>query len=104
MSRATSFASVTQQVSLSLGVALGALILQARAGFAGEATITQFDFALAFWIVAAISAISVASFLRLPTGAGERNGRNLAPALPLSPLRQAPRTRTRKQPSRDRLC
>ncbi len=71
MSRATSFASVSQQVSLSLGVALGALILQGSRGFRGETAITQSDFALAFWIVAAISALSVLSFLRLPAGAGE---------------------------------
>jgi EmrB/QacA subfamily drug resistance transporter len=71
MSRATSFASVAQQVSLSLGVAFGALILQGARGFRGETAITQSDFALAFWIVSAISALSVISFLRLPAGAGE---------------------------------
>ncbi len=71
MSRATSFASVAQQVSLSLGVALGALILQGARGVRAETAITQSDFALAFWIVAAISALSVVSFLRLPIGAGE---------------------------------
>ncbi len=71
MSRATSFASVSQQVSLSLGVALGALILQGARGFRGGTAITQSDFALAFWIVSAISAISVVSFLRLPLGAGQ---------------------------------
>jgi hypothetical protein len=32
--------------------------------------LTQADFALAFWVVAAIGAISVISFLRLPKGAG----------------------------------
>ncbi len=71
MSRATSFASVAQQVSLSLGVALGALILQGARNLHGETTIAQDDFAIAFWIVAAISALSVLSFLRLPIGAGE---------------------------------
>jgi EmrB/QacA subfamily drug resistance transporter len=70
MSHATSFASVAQQISLSIGVALGALILQAARGVHGEAQITQADFSLAFWIVGAISAISVISFLRLPLGAG----------------------------------
>jgi EmrB/QacA subfamily drug resistance transporter len=70
MSRATSFASVVQQVALSLGVAIGALILQAARGIRGEAQLTQMDFAIAFWIVAAIGAISVLSFLRLPEGAG----------------------------------
>ncbi len=71
MSRATSFASVAQQVSLSLGVAIGALILQAAQAWRGETHIAQADFAIAFWIVAAIGAVSVISFLRLPKGAGE---------------------------------
>jgi EmrB/QacA subfamily drug resistance transporter len=71
MSRATSFASMAQQVSLSLGVAIGALILQAAQALRGETQITQPDFAIAFWIVAAIGALSVLSFLRLPKGAGE---------------------------------
>ncbi|MGO8778640.1 MAG: MFS transporter [Rhodomicrobium sp.] len=71
MSRATSFASMAQQVSLSLGVAIGALILQAAQAFRGEAHIAQPDFAIAFWIVAGIGALSVISFLRLPKGAGE---------------------------------
>ena len=57
-------------MSLSLGVAIGALILQASRGMRGEAQLTQMDFAIAFWIVAAIGAISVISFLRLPEGAG----------------------------------
>jgi EmrB/QacA subfamily drug resistance transporter len=70
MSRATSFASVAQQVALSLGVAIGALVLQGARGMRGEMTVTQADFALAFWVVAAIGAISVISFLRLPQGAG----------------------------------
>ncbi len=70
MSRATSFASVAQQVSLSVGVALGALILQAARGARGETQITQSDFSLAFFIVGAISAVSVIWFLRLPLGAG----------------------------------
>jgi EmrB/QacA subfamily drug resistance transporter len=71
MSRATSFASVTQQVALSLGVAIGALILQGAQALRGEAYISQEDFAIAFWIVAAIGALSVISFLRLPQGAGK---------------------------------
>ncbi len=70
MSRATSFASVAQQVSLSLGVAIGALILQIARNMRGEAQLSQGDFALGFWIIAAIGAISVISFLRLPIGAG----------------------------------
>jgi EmrB/QacA subfamily drug resistance transporter len=71
MSRATSFASVAQQVSLSLGVAVGALIVQAARAAHGEAAIMQGDFAIAFWMVAVISALSVVSFTRLPAGAGD---------------------------------
>jgi EmrB/QacA subfamily drug resistance transporter len=70
MSRATSLASVAQQVSLSLGVATGALILQAARGLRGELQLTQTDFAIAFWIIAAIGALSVISFMRLPKTAG----------------------------------
>jgi hypothetical protein len=70
MSRATSFASVMQQVSLSLGVAIGALILQAGQVIQGEMQVSRGDFAAAFWIVAAIGLLSVISFLRLPKGAG----------------------------------
>ncbi len=70
MSHATSFASVAQQVSLSIGVALGALILQAERGLRGEAQISSADFSVAFFIVAAISAISALSFMRLPQDAG----------------------------------
>ncbi len=70
MSRATGFASVTQQVSLSLGVAIGALILQAAQALRGAPDISRGDFAIAFWIAAAIGVLSVISFARLPPGAG----------------------------------
>jgi EmrB/QacA subfamily drug resistance transporter len=70
MSSATSFASVAQQVSMSIGVALGALVMQAARGIRGEDQITLYDFSLAFWIVAAIGTISVFSFMKLPLGAG----------------------------------
>ncbi len=71
MSRATSFASVAQQVSISLGVAIGALIVQAARGIGGSGHVAQMDFAIAFWIVAGIGSISVFWFLRLPQGAGD---------------------------------
>ncbi|WP_127076213.1 DHA2 family efflux MFS transporter permease subunit [Rhodomicrobium lacus] len=70
MSRATSFASVAQQVSLSLGVAIGALVLQASQATRGEPTLTQADFATSFWVVAALSALATVWFWRLPEGAG----------------------------------
>ena len=71
MSRATSFASVAQQVSLSLGRRHRRADPPGCPGCARRAAhFSQADFALAFWIVAAIGAISVLWFLRLPEGAG----------------------------------
>jgi MFS family permease len=70
MSRATSFASVSQQVALSLGVAIAGLILQAARNLSGRGEIALIDFSIAFWIVSAISAISILFFVRLPRSAG----------------------------------
>jgi EmrB/QacA subfamily drug resistance transporter len=78
MSRATSFASVATQVSLSLGVAIAALILQAEQALRAEAHISQGDFAVAFWIVAGIGTLSLVSFTRLPKGAGRELARRAA--------------------------
>jgi len=70
MSRATSFASVAQQLSLSAGVALGALVLEIeRMGRPGANVVAE-DFPLAFILVAAIAASSALVFARLPKGAG----------------------------------
>jgi EmrB/QacA subfamily drug resistance transporter len=70
MSRATSFASVVQQLSLSAGVALGALVLELeRMGRPGGTVVAE-DFPLAFILVAAIAASSALVFARLPKGAG----------------------------------
>ena len=91
MSRATSFASVMQQLALSLGVAFGALILQAARGLRGETAITQSDFAFAFWIMAAISALSVVFFLRLPAGAGEELAKKPGSAAVTAPASVASR-------------
>ncbi len=70
MSRATSFASVVQQLSLSAGVALGALVLELeRMGRPGGTVVAE-DFPLAFILVAAIAASSALVFARLPKSAG----------------------------------
>ena len=70
MSRATSFASVAQQLSMSAGVAVGALVLEfARHGRPHAAVLPE-DFATAFVVVAAISALSAFVFLRMPGTAG----------------------------------
>jgi EmrB/QacA subfamily drug resistance transporter len=70
MSRATSFASVVQQLSQSMGVAIGALVLEIeRMGRPGAQVLAQ-DFPAAFLIVAAIAASSIFIFMRMPQGAG----------------------------------
>jgi MFS family permease len=84
MSRATSFASVGQQLSLSIGVGLGALILHVVVGLRGGEAAVAADFAPAFLIVAAVSALAALVFWRLPADAGaEVSGRQPAPE-PLS--------------------
>jgi EmrB/QacA subfamily drug resistance transporter len=70
MSRATSFASVAQQLSLSTGVAIGAAALEAARALRGGGALQAADFPPAFLVVAAISAIAVTQFLRLAPNAG----------------------------------
>ncbi|GEP01247.1 MFS transporter [Methylobacterium haplocladii] len=70
MSAATSLASVAQQLSLSLGVTIGALALEASASWHGHAGIAAADFAPAFFTVALISAAALLPFLRLAPDAG----------------------------------
>lgn len=71
MSRAVSFASVAQQLSLSLGVAAGAAALQ---GFAllnnGAPVLSHGSFKWAFAAMAAIAASAALAFSRLPKDAG----------------------------------
>ena len=69
MSRAVGFASVAQQLALSVGVAVGAGVVQiAQAGRQGPLTLS--DFHWAFGAVALISASSILVFWRLPSDAG----------------------------------
>ncbi|MFG1247470.1 MFS transporter [Xanthobacter flavus] len=70
MSRATSFASVAQQVSLSFGVAVAGLVLETMRASRGEVGVTQGDFSAAFLVVAALSALSIFFFIPLPKDAG----------------------------------
>jgi MFS family permease len=70
MSRATSFASVAQQLSLSAGVAVGALVLELQRHWRPDATVHSGDFAVAFLVVAVISAASSLIFMRMPKNAG----------------------------------
>jgi len=71
MSAAVSFASVAQQLSLSLGVAAGAGALQGFALFSpGTDVLALGNFKWAFIAMAAISLSAVTAFLRLPADAG----------------------------------
>ena len=70
MSRATSFASVSQQMSGALGVAIAAICIQIiQFGF-GDPTLMTRDLSIAFVLVAAISSLAVLVFLRLAPDAG----------------------------------
>ena len=82
MSQATSFVSAAQQVSLSIGVALAALMLEAVRAGRGDGVITRADFAPAFMLVALTSACSALMFARLPRDAGAAmSGRAMAEAV-----------------------
>jgi EmrB/QacA subfamily drug resistance transporter len=70
-SAATSLVAVGQQLSLSSGVAVGALVVEITMRLNGHAHPTAADFPLAFLVVAAFSAASALIFFRLPTNAGD---------------------------------
>ncbi len=70
MSRATALAAVTQQLSLSAGVALGGATVELVVWSKADAAITAGDFPPAFLLIAAISAASTFIFARLPPDAG----------------------------------
>jgi EmrB/QacA subfamily drug resistance transporter len=79
MGRATALASVAQQLSLSMGVAIGALAVDLTLQFRQQAEITAADFPPAFLLVAVISALAAIVFWRLPPDAGAELA-NRAPA------------------------
>jgi EmrB/QacA subfamily drug resistance transporter len=70
MSRATSLIAVGQQLSISVGVAVGALAVDVTLWWRGHDTIAAADFQPAWLIVAAISALSGLVFWRMPSDAG----------------------------------
>jgi EmrB/QacA subfamily drug resistance transporter len=70
MSRATSLVAVAQQLSLSTGVAIGALAVDLTLWRRGHGTITAADFQPAYITIALISACAFFVFVRLPPDAG----------------------------------
>jgi EmrB/QacA subfamily drug resistance transporter len=79
MSRATSFASVSQQMSGAVGVAVAAMCVEAiQVGF-GDTELMARDLSLAFVLVAIVSSLSVFIFAQLKPDAGAAvSGRMIA--------------------------
>lgn len=71
MSRATAFSSMMQQLSLSAGVALGALMLHLLSA-GTETRPSAWTFSVALGAVGCISILSALSFARLPRDAGRQ--------------------------------
>jgi hypothetical protein len=70
VSRATSLVAVAQQLSQSVGVALGALALETVLRIKGQTGLTAEDFPPAFLLVGLVSASSILLFARMPADAG----------------------------------
>jgi EmrB/QacA subfamily drug resistance transporter len=70
MSRATSLVAMGQQLSQSVGVAIGALALEAILSLRGETHLAAGDFPPAFLLAGLISATSILLFARMPADAG----------------------------------
>ena len=70
MSRATSFASVAQQMSSAVGVAVAAASVELVQFVLGDGTLVARDMAISFGVVALVSLTSVAFFWRLAPDAG----------------------------------
>jgi EmrB/QacA subfamily drug resistance transporter len=71
MSRATSLASVAQQLAISTGVAVGALVVETVLRFQQHPSLSAPDFPPAFVTVAVIAAASALIFAWLPPDAGK---------------------------------
>jgi EmrB/QacA subfamily drug resistance transporter len=79
MSQATALVSVVQQLSLSTGVAVGALVVEITLLSRHSASMEAADFPPAFLVVGAFTAAASLIFLRLPGDAGaELAGRSAA--------------------------
>src|SRR5690606_3836266 len=68
-SQATSIAAVMQQVAVALGIAVAGGLLEISTFVRGEA-LALIDFQIAWFAVAALAAISIVPFVRLPPDAG----------------------------------
>ena len=88
MSRATTMTSVLQQLSLSLGVSIGAMVVEFTI-HARDTTLNADVFWPAFTIVAAIAMLSVLPLLRLQSNAGDEvSGRRPIAPDPVTVMRE----------------
>ncbi len=72
MSRATTLASVNQQLAISAGVALGAFSVETTMLFRHDTELTAGDFGPGFLVVSVLSAMNTYNFMRLPADAGHQ--------------------------------
>lgn len=70
MSRATALVAVAQQLFLSAGVAFAAFLLETTRELRGAETLGAQDFAIAFWAIAGLTALSAAIHWHLAPDAG----------------------------------
>ena len=89
ISRATSLASVAQQLAVSTGVAVGAMAVEFTVRLRGGGPLQAADFRPAFLAVALISALSVLLFVRL----GPEAGAEMAARAPAATEAAEPRPR-----------
>ncbi len=82
MSRATSLVAVAQQLSISTGVAIGALAVDLTLWWRGHTTITAADFQPAFVTIGVIAATATIVFARLPPDAGAELARRTPGPVP----------------------
>ena len=83
---ATGMATVAQQVSVSFGVAIGAMVLEASEWLGGRHAPAVADFSAAFIVVGLLSSLTSLAMLRLPSGAGDDiAGRGAITPAPLVP-------------------
>jgi EmrB/QacA subfamily drug resistance transporter len=82
MSRATSLVAVAQQVSISAGVAIGALMVDLTLWMRDHSVITAADFQPAFITIGIIAGCSFFIFLRMPADAGAELARRSPAAGP----------------------
>ena len=70
VSKANGLYTVMQQLSLALGVAMAATVLDVSQWLRGATELATADFAAAFFLVSAGGLASIILFLRLPANAG----------------------------------